>query len=55
MPCREKGGGGGYGKKGIVSNKEKRWWFKKVGPAQAPLQIQKGPRPPHLEGRVAVA
>lgn len=27
---------------GIGNNKEKRWWFKKVGPAQAPLQIRAG-------------
>lgn len=38
---------------GMENNKEKRWWFKKAGPAQAPVadQGRKGPRPPHLEGR----
>lgn len=26
----------------MENNKEQRWWFKKVGPAQAPLQIRAG-------------
>lgn len=41
IPCRKKWEEGTGGME-MENNKEQRWWFKKVGPAQAPLQIRAG-------------